>query len=116
MTATTPRTMPAWSDDDAESFRELAHSFLAKECAPHEARFGEQQHVDREVWTKAGWPGSKNPLAARSTPHGKRIVVDTWGAAPSKPGTVGTGPGRPPSAANTCPNWRGSPPPAASRR
>jgi alkylation response protein AidB-like acyl-CoA dehydrogenase len=47
-------TRPAWSDDDVEAFRELAHEFLAKECAPHEARWGEQQHVDREVWNKAG--------------------------------------------------------------
>jgi acyl-CoA dehydrogenase len=45
---------PAWSDDDAEAFRELAHSFLAKECAPNEQRWNEQQHVDREIWTKAG--------------------------------------------------------------
>jgi acyl-CoA dehydrogenase len=45
---------PAWSDDDVEAFRELAHSFLAKEVAPHEERFCEQQHVDREVWNKAG--------------------------------------------------------------
>jgi alkylation response protein AidB-like acyl-CoA dehydrogenase len=47
-------TRPAWSDDDVESFRELAHTFLAKECAPNEERWSEQQHVDREVWTKAG--------------------------------------------------------------
>jgi alkylation response protein AidB-like acyl-CoA dehydrogenase len=47
-------TRPAWSDDDVEAFCELAHEFLAKECAPHEARWGEQQHVDREVWNKAG--------------------------------------------------------------
>jgi alkylation response protein AidB-like acyl-CoA dehydrogenase len=47
-------TRPAWSDDDVEAFRELAHEFLAKECAPHEARWGEQQHVDREVWNEAG--------------------------------------------------------------
>lgn len=47
-------TVPAWSDDDAEAFRELAHSFLAKECAPNEERYAEQQHVDRDVWTKAG--------------------------------------------------------------
>jgi acyl-CoA dehydrogenase len=47
-------TRPAWSDDDVEAFRDLAHNFLAKECAPHEQRWAEQQHVDREVWTKAG--------------------------------------------------------------
>src|SRR5689334_4180987 len=52
MTATRPR--PAWSDDDVESFRELAHTFLAKECAPNEERWNEQQHVDREIWNKAG--------------------------------------------------------------
>jgi alkylation response protein AidB-like acyl-CoA dehydrogenase len=45
---------PAWSDDDVEAFRELAHAFLAKECAPHEPRWAEQQHVDREVWNRAG--------------------------------------------------------------
>ncbi len=50
----TTTTRPAWSDDDVEAFRDLAHSFLAKECAPHEERWGEQQHVDREVWNKAG--------------------------------------------------------------
>jgi alkylation response protein AidB-like acyl-CoA dehydrogenase len=52
MTAT--RTRPAWSDDDAEAFRDLARTFLEKECAPHEDRWGEQQHVDREIWNKAG--------------------------------------------------------------
>jgi alkylation response protein AidB-like acyl-CoA dehydrogenase len=49
-----PNTRPAWSDDDVEAFRDLAHSFLAKECAPNEERWGEQQHIDREVWNKAG--------------------------------------------------------------
>jgi alkylation response protein AidB-like acyl-CoA dehydrogenase len=52
MTAT--RSRPAWSDDDVEAFRDLAHSFLAKECAPNEERWNEQQHVDREIWNKAG--------------------------------------------------------------
>jgi alkylation response protein AidB-like acyl-CoA dehydrogenase len=52
MSATRPR--PAWSDDDVEAFRDLAHSFLAKECAPNEERWNEQQHVDREIWNKAG--------------------------------------------------------------
>jgi long-chain-acyl-CoA dehydrogenase len=47
-------TRPAWSDDDVEAFRDLARSFLAKECAPNEERWGEQQHIDREVWNKAG--------------------------------------------------------------
>jgi alkylation response protein AidB-like acyl-CoA dehydrogenase len=45
---------PSWSDDDVEAFRELAATFFAKECAPHEERWGEQQHVDRDIWRKAG--------------------------------------------------------------
>ena len=49
-----PVSRPAWSDDDVEAFRELARTFLEKECAPHEQRWGEQQHVDREIWNKAG--------------------------------------------------------------
>jgi alkylation response protein AidB-like acyl-CoA dehydrogenase len=48
---------PAWSDDDVEAFRDLAHTFLEKECAPHEQRWGEQQHVDREIWNRAGGLG-----------------------------------------------------------
>ena len=47
-------TRPHWSDDDVEAFRDLAHTFMAKECAPHEERWGEQQHVDRKVWNAAG--------------------------------------------------------------
>jgi acyl-CoA dehydrogenase len=49
-----PSPRPAWSDDDIEAFRELARSFFDKECAPNEDRWCEQQHVDREVWLKAG--------------------------------------------------------------
>jgi acyl-CoA dehydrogenase len=49
-----PAARPSWSDDDLEAFRDLARSFFEKECAPHEERWAEQQHVDREVWNKAG--------------------------------------------------------------
>jgi acyl-CoA dehydrogenase len=49
-----PAPRPAWSDDDIEAFRDLARSFFEKECAPNEDRWCEQQHVDREVWLKAG--------------------------------------------------------------
>jgi len=49
-----PASRPAWSDDDVEAFRDLARSFFEKECAPNEERWCEQQHVDREVWRKAG--------------------------------------------------------------
>ena len=54
---TANRARPAWSDDDVEAFRELARTFLEKECAPNEERWGEQQHVDREIWNKAGGLG-----------------------------------------------------------
>jgi acyl-CoA dehydrogenase len=50
----TGRAVPSWSDDDIEAFRDLARAFFEKECAPHEQRWNEQQHVDREVWNKAG--------------------------------------------------------------
>jgi alkylation response protein AidB-like acyl-CoA dehydrogenase len=33
---------------------ELARNFFEKECAPNELRWGRQQHVDREVWLRAG--------------------------------------------------------------
>jgi len=48
------KNIPAWSDEDIEAFRDLARTFLEKECAPNEDRWNEQQHVDREIWNKAG--------------------------------------------------------------
>ena len=45
---------PSWSDDDIEAFRDLARTFFEKECAPNEQRWGEQHHVDRDIWRKAG--------------------------------------------------------------
>ncbi|MGW2558620.1 acyl-CoA dehydrogenase family protein [Streptomyces sp. NPDC001514] len=46
-----------WLDQDVESLTELAARFFAKEVVPHLDRFDEQQHVDRDVWTKAGGLG-----------------------------------------------------------
>lgn len=43
-----------WMDDDLDALSDLAARFFEKECAPHEERWAEQQHVDREVWNKAG--------------------------------------------------------------
>jgi alkylation response protein AidB-like acyl-CoA dehydrogenase len=51
--ASSPARAP-WSDDDIEAFRDLARTFFEKDCAPNEQRWGEQQHVDRDVWRKAG--------------------------------------------------------------
>ena len=56
------KVIPPYDQDDdvvpgpeaVEAFRELAASFFSKECAPNEAKWAEQQHVDREIWNKAG--------------------------------------------------------------
>ena len=47
-------TRPAWSDDDIEAFRDLAHTFLTRSARRTRSGGAEQQHVDREVWNKAG--------------------------------------------------------------
>lgn len=39
---------------DLDDLADLARTFFEKECTPHEERWGQQQHVDREVWLKAG--------------------------------------------------------------
>jgi len=41
-------------DKDLQPLAELAADFFTRECAPHEARWATQQHVDRDVWRKAG--------------------------------------------------------------
>ncbi|MDN5893209.1 MAG: acyl-CoA dehydrogenase family protein [Nocardioides sp.] len=43
-----------WMDEDLDALAELAGNFFEKECAPHEERWNEQQHVDRDVWRRAG--------------------------------------------------------------
>lgn len=37
-----------------EAFRETVRKFYEKEVIPHTERFEDQQHVDRELWNKAG--------------------------------------------------------------
>lgn len=48
------KTRPRWMDDETEALEKLSFDFFSKEAAPNEARYGQQQHVDRELWTKAG--------------------------------------------------------------
>lgn len=43
-----------WMDDETEALEELAFNFFSKEAAPNEDRYGRQQHVDRDLWNKAG--------------------------------------------------------------
>ncbi|MFO1426496.1 MAG: acyl-CoA dehydrogenase family protein [Steroidobacteraceae bacterium] len=52
MTARSP-----WMDDDLEIFREAVSRFVETEMAPHDARWREQHHVDRETWLAAGSNG-----------------------------------------------------------
>lgn len=44
----------SWMDKDLDQVAELARNFFTRECAPNEERWGKQQHVDREIWTRAG--------------------------------------------------------------
>jgi len=44
----------SWKDPEVTALGELADAFFAKEVVPHLDRFDEQQHVDRDVWLKAG--------------------------------------------------------------
>lgn len=47
----------AWMDDELEMFRDAARRFVENEIVPHDARWREQHHVDREIWNKAGEVG-----------------------------------------------------------
>jgi acyl-CoA dehydrogenase len=42
---------------ELEGFRDAVRRFVASEIVPHLQRWREQQHVDREVWRKAGEMG-----------------------------------------------------------
>ncbi|KGT46817.1 MULTISPECIES: acyl-CoA dehydrogenase family protein [Acinetobacter] len=46
-----PRTL---FNEEHEAFRETVRKFYEKEVIPHIERFEQQQHVDRELWNKAG--------------------------------------------------------------
>lgn len=47
----------SWMDADLEMLRDTARRFFENECVPHEQRWTEQHHADREIWTKAGQAG-----------------------------------------------------------
>jgi long-chain-acyl-CoA dehydrogenase len=46
-----PRTL---FNADHEAFRDTARRYFETEVAPHMERFEEQQHIDRNLWNKAG--------------------------------------------------------------
>ena len=41
-------------DEELQGFRAAVRRFIDAEVAPHQARWREQQHVDRDLWNKAG--------------------------------------------------------------
>jgi acyl-CoA dehydrogenase len=43
-----------WITDDLVIFQDSIRRFIAEELGPNEERWAKQQHVDREVWLKAG--------------------------------------------------------------
>ncbi|GIG60185.1 putative acyl CoA dehydrogenase [Longispora fulva] len=42
---------------DLDQLRDLAREFFARESTPHQKRFAEQGHVDRDLWRRAGAAG-----------------------------------------------------------
>jgi acyl-CoA dehydrogenase len=43
-----------WMTPELETFRDAVRRFVAHEIVPHQERWRKQQHVDRELWNKAG--------------------------------------------------------------
>jgi len=43
-----------WMDDELAIFRSSVRRFVREEFVPHEKRWREQHHIDREAWQKAG--------------------------------------------------------------
>ena len=48
---------PAWMDSDLEALQDSARRFFERECVPHDMRWREQRHGDRDIWNKAGAAG-----------------------------------------------------------
>lgn len=44
----------SWMDDETAIFRSSVRRFVREEFVPHEKRWREQHHIDREAWQKAG--------------------------------------------------------------
>ncbi|GAB2505724.1 acyl-CoA dehydrogenase family protein [Nocardia heshunensis] len=51
---TTPVYRSAWVDDEVRALKDMATKFFEAELLPHQQRFADQKHVDREFWFKAG--------------------------------------------------------------
>lgn len=46
-----------WMNEELRAFREAVRRFVAGEITPHQDRWRAQQHVDRDLWRKAGAMG-----------------------------------------------------------
>ena len=46
-----------WMNPELEGLRDAVRRFVDSEITPHQQRFKEQQHVDRELWNKGGEMG-----------------------------------------------------------
>lgn len=46
-----------WMDADLEMLRDTARRFFERECVPHEQRWRDQHHADRDIWNKSGAAG-----------------------------------------------------------
>lgn len=51
VTPMVPRTL---FNEDHEAFRRTVRRFFEEEIAPHHERWEQQQHIDRQLWNKAG--------------------------------------------------------------
>ena len=49
--------VPSWTNPELDRFRDAVRRFVASEIAPHGERWRQQQHVDRDLWHKAGEMG-----------------------------------------------------------
>ncbi|HQR55891.1 MAG TPA: acyl-CoA dehydrogenase family protein [Burkholderiaceae bacterium] len=47
-----------WMSPELDVYRDTLRRFVETEVSPHQERFAKQQHVDRELWTKAGALGA----------------------------------------------------------
>jgi acyl-CoA dehydrogenase len=50
-------TSSPWISEDVAQFQDVARRFIENEVVPHEARWAEQQHVDRSIWNRFGEVG-----------------------------------------------------------
>lgn len=48
---------PRWETEELSIFRDSVRRFIAHEVLPHESRWQEQKHVDRDFWLRAGKAG-----------------------------------------------------------